>query len=175
MNDDPAHRADEEARAKHIAHDLARHAGWTIDETVGALATAFAGTSYCEEPQLLLMPTSLACDYVRPKAENASRQARSDVLIVSSDGREISFALGLWHLDTTQWRMSQRLWMANDGLFWIVSETASLTDGSKSIFTGSALQRCRLRLTPVCLSHTENAEGLLRALDWLSLHAVTQR
>ena len=167
MNDNPAPRAAVEACARRVALGLANAAGWSAEMAGAMLSPPYAGYYYCPEPELLLVPTSLAADYVRPAADAASREARSDVLIVSADGREIRLALGLWRRCVTEWHMSTRLWIAPDRTLCLIVDGITTPCQMHRPYVTYVLRQGRLALLPIPWTSPGDAGGTARALNWL--------
>ena len=175
MNDNPAHRANEEARARHVALSLAAAVGWQVDSIGAVLSPRFGGLLYCDKPQLLLMPGSSDPEYMRIAADTASREARSDVLIVSSDGRAIMLALGIWQRSQTQWHMTLRMWIAPDDTICLIVDEPIQAGQRRAPLLAFPLRQGRLSAEPLNWPNAGDGAGNLRALDWVHEHASNNK
>lgn len=118
MTYDPARRA-AEARALTVALAVAQKAGWRFERAGPVLSTPFAGYLYVDTAELLLVPTSAALPFATRLVEQATREARSDALVVSYTDGKISLALGLWSAAGTRWTVPVQPWLGDDGALWL--------------------------------------------------------
>ena len=167
MFTDPAGRQALQARALLASLCIAAKADWSFEHAGPALSTPFAGYLHVDAAQLLLVPTTSGLPFARRLADRATREARSDALIVSCipvprGNPVILLALGLWSLDGTVWQVPVWPWLGHDGTLWLGHASRKLPSQAW------ALRKARLRAEPApWQTPREHDGGRARALGWL--------
>lgn len=158
----PAARRATEARALTVALAIAHKAGWNVAPAGPALSTPFSGYLYVAAAELLLVPTSADLPFAVRLAEQATREARSDALVVSFTGQDeagpVRLALGLWSSAGTRWTAPAQPWLGNDGTLWLGSDRIRAT----------SLRPRRIAAEPVpWRTLLARQDGEARAAGWL--------
>ena len=161
MTQDLATRRAAEARALSVALAVAAKAGWRFEAAGPVLSTPFAGYLYVASAELLLVPTSAALPFATRLVEQATREARSDALIVSCTGTEIGMALGLWSAADTRWTVPVRTWLEGDGALWLVPDRG---DAAWRLRPGRVVAAAT---SPWCTPQ-ERRDGERRTAGWLT-------
>lgn len=116
-----------EHRALSAALTLAKLAGWSIDRHAPLLPKAFEDYLYVPQAELLLVATVDAPGKMKGLVTRATREARSDALIVSI-GRNSSglfqpyVSAGLWSVEATRWHGPYLPWIYCDGEPWLLPD-----------------------------------------------------
>lgn len=116
-----------EHRTLSAALTLAKLAGWTIDKHAPLLPKTFQDYLYIPETQLLLVPSIGPFGRVRAQITQATREARSDALLVML-GRnrhgliQPYISVGLWSVAETRWFGPHLPWLYVDGEPWLLPD-----------------------------------------------------
>ncbi len=161
MTQDLATRRAAEARALIVALAIANKAGWRFEAAGPVLSTPFAGYLYVASAELLLVPTSAALPFAIRLVEQATREARSDALVVSCTGKEIAMALGLWSAAGTRWTTPVRPWLDEVGALWLAGDHG---DAAWRLHPGRVVAAAT---SPWCTPQERQA-GQHRAAGWLT-------
>lgn len=116
-----------EHRVLSAALTLARLAGWTLDRHAPLLPRQFQDYLYVPQAELLLVPTLGPHGRIKAEATKASREARSDALLImlgrSSEGVIVPYiSVGLWKREKTVWHGPHLVWLYVDGEPWLVPD-----------------------------------------------------
>jgi len=119
MNTMTASRQAGEARALLAVLAIAKYATWSFKHAGPTLSSRFANYLYCEDAELLLVPSTAELDWQLRQTNGAMREARSDVLIATVGPRfdELRFAIGLWTAARNLWAAPAWAWV-DSGALW---------------------------------------------------------
>lgn len=142
-------RATRLAEAEVIAATLAiaKEAGWTIDRHAPLLPKEFWNYLYVPAAELLLVPTINHRNEDRFAVNRATREARSDALVVAMGGasivnRHAFVKIAVWGREHTTWFGPHVPWCAPDRVMWLIPEPGGGIDGEPSfLLKGGRLRK----------------------------------
>lgn len=168
MSNNPAQQQAAETRALAVALATAAKAGWHLEFAGLSLPSPYDAYLHSNMAQLLVLPTSTPVRQACAAADAGTRLARSDALIVSSIGEDLTFAIGMWTRDRTQWHIPVRPWLSDDGLLWMSAAGGEVSPEFANGDITFPIRAGRLMRGFVPWSSTEaRIAGETKAASWL--------
>lgn len=169
MFNNPAQQRAAQARALTVALAIAEKAGWHLKIAGSDLPSPYDAYLHSNMAQLLMLPTSTQLRSACAAVDAGTRLARSDALIVSSIGKDLAFAIGMWTFGSTDWHVPVRPWLSDRGLLWLFAVGGEVSPEFKHANVTFPICPGRLRQGLVPWATTaERLAGETRAAAWLA-------
>jgi len=135
-----------EAEAIAAALAIAKEASWKIDRHAPLLPKEFWNYLYIPAAELLLVPTTNRRNEDRFAVNRATREARSDALVVAVGGastvvRQAFVSIALWGRDSTAWFGPHMPWRSVDGTLWLIPDADGGIDDEPSFILNAGRVR----------------------------------